>query len=41
MEEVAIMQRILPEKEFLSWVKKFAPQLFSKKMEMGCRKSIG
>jgi hypothetical protein len=31
MEEVAIMQRILPEKEFLSWVKKFAPQLFSKK----------
>ena len=31
MEEVAIMQRILPPKEFLSWVKKFAPQLFSKK----------
>ena len=31
MEEVAIMQRILPEKEFLSWVKKFAPQLFSEK----------
>jgi hypothetical protein len=31
MEEVAIMQRILPQKEFLSWVKKFAPQLFSKK----------
>ena len=31
MEEVAIMQRILPEKEFLLWVKKFAPQLFSKK----------
>lgn len=31
MEEIAIMQRILPEKEFLSWVKKFAPQLFSKK----------
>lgn len=31
MEEVAIMQRILPKKEFLLWVKKFAPQLFSKK----------
>lgn len=31
MEEVAIMQRILPEKDFLLWVKKFAPQLFSKK----------
>ncbi|WP_396161206.1 DUF2891 domain-containing protein [Flavobacterium sp.] len=31
MEEVAIMQRILPEKEFLSWVKKFAHKLFSKK----------
>jgi hypothetical protein len=31
MEEIAIMQRVLPQKEFLSWVKKFAPQLFSKK----------
>lgn len=30
MEEVAIMQRVLPQKEFLSWSKKFAPQLFSK-----------
>ena len=31
MEEMAIMQRILPQKEFLLWIKKFAPQLFSKK----------
>ena len=31
MEEVAIMQRILPQNEFIPWVKKFAPQLFSKK----------
>ncbi len=28
-EEIAIMQRILPQKEFLVWLKKFAPQLFS------------
>lgn len=31
MEEMGLMQRILPEKEFISWLKKFAPQLFSKK----------
>lgn len=31
MEEMGLMQRILPEKEFLTWLKKFAPQLFSKK----------
>lgn len=31
MEEIAIMQRILPAKEFIPWMKKFAPQLFSKK----------
>ena len=31
MEEVAIMQRILPQNEFIPWIKKFAPQLFSKK----------
>jgi len=31
LEEIAIMQRVLPEKEFVPWVKKFAPQLFSKK----------
>lgn len=30
MEEVGLMQRIMPEKEFLSWLKKFAPKLFSK-----------
>ena len=33
MEEVAIMQRVLPENEFLPWLKKFAPQLFSKKWQ--------
>jgi len=31
MEEMGLMQRILPQKEFISWLKKFAPQLFSKK----------
>lgn len=30
MEEIAIMQRILPKKEFLKWLKDFTPQLFSK-----------
>jgi hypothetical protein len=31
MEEMGLMQRILSEKEFLVWLKKFAPKLFSKK----------
>jgi hypothetical protein len=31
MEEMGIMQRILPEKEFLKWLKDFAPKLFDKK----------
>ena len=31
LEEMAIMQRILPQKEFLKWLRNFAPQLFSKK----------
>ncbi|KAF2519745.1 DUF2891 domain-containing protein [Flavobacterium salilacus subsp. salilacus] len=30
MEEAGIMQRILPEKEFLKWLKDFAPPLFNK-----------
>lgn len=30
MEEIAIMQRVMPEKEFLKWLKDFAPQLFDK-----------
>ena len=30
MEEMALMQRILPKKEFLTWLKKFAPRLFKK-----------
>ncbi len=34
MEEVAIMQRILPQNEFIPWIKKFAPQLFSKKWKL-------
>lgn len=33
LEEMAIMQRILPKTEFLVWMKKFAPQLFSKKFK--------
>ena len=31
MEEVGIMQKVLPKNEFLVWLKKFAPQLFNKK----------
>ena len=30
MEEMALMQRILPKNEFLTWFKKFAPNLFKK-----------
>lgn len=30
LEEMAIMERILPKNEFLKWVKDFAPQLFVK-----------
>jgi hypothetical protein len=31
LEEMAIMQRVLPKNEFLKWLKYFAPKLFSKK----------
>lgn len=31
LEEMGLMQRILPKKEFLAWLEKFAPQLFNKK----------
>jgi len=30
LEELGIMQRVLPEKVFLPWLKKFAPKLFHK-----------
>jgi hypothetical protein len=30
LEEIAIMQRILPKEMFLTWLKKFAPTLFKK-----------
>lgn len=30
MEEIVTMQRVLPQKEFLKWLKDFAPQLFNK-----------
>jgi Protein of unknown function (DUF2891) len=30
-EEMALMQRVLSKNEFIVWLKKFAPQLFSKK----------
>lgn len=30
MEEIGIMERILPEKVFLKWLKDFAPKLFNK-----------
>ena len=33
MEEIGLMQRILPETEFLIWLKKFAPNLFKKNFE--------
>lgn len=31
LEEMGLMQRVLGEKDFLQWLKKFAPQLFNKK----------
>lgn len=31
LEEIGIMQRILPEKDFIKWLKDFAPRLFDKK----------
>lgn len=30
MEEIGLMQRVLPTSDFLKWLKKFAPQLFHK-----------
>lgn len=30
MEEIGTMQRVMPEKEFLAWLKDFAPALFNK-----------
>lgn len=33
MEEIGLLQRILPETEFLNWLKKFAPNLFKKDFE--------
>lgn len=33
MEEIGLMQRVLSEKEFLSWLEKFAPNLFKKNFE--------
>lgn len=33
MEEIGLLQRILPETEFLNWLKKFAPNLFKKNFE--------
>ncbi len=30
LEEIGIMQRVLPKADFLKWLKKFAPQLFKK-----------
>lgn len=31
MEEIGIMQRVMPAKDFLKWLKDFAPELFNKK----------
>lgn len=33
LEEMGIMQRVLPAKSFLPWLKKFAPKLFNKKYD--------
>lgn len=33
LEEIGLMQRILPEKDFLKWLKGFSPQLFQKKFQ--------
>lgn len=34
LEEIGLMQRILSEKEFLSWLKKFSPQLLKKSFQL-------
>lgn len=31
LEEMGLMQRVLPKQEFFAWLKKFSPQLFNKK----------
>jgi hypothetical protein len=31
LEELGLMQRVLPQKDFFVWLKKFAPELFNKK----------
>jgi hypothetical protein len=33
LEEIGLMQRILSEKEFLNWLKKFSPELLDKKFQ--------
>jgi len=33
LEELGIMQRVLPSKSFLPWLKKFAPKLFNKQYD--------
>jgi hypothetical protein len=38
LEEIALMQRILVAKEFLPWLKKFSPALFSKKFTLAVAK---
>ncbi|MCP9752299.1 DUF2891 domain-containing protein [Ferruginibacter sp. HRS2-29] len=33
MEEINLMEKVLPANEFIAWAKKFAPQLFNKKFD--------
>lgn len=33
LEEIGIMQRVMPEKEFVAWLKDFAPAIFNKKYD--------
>ena len=33
LEEIGLMQRILPGKEFLKWLKQFSPQILKKNFE--------
>jgi hypothetical protein len=34
LQEMSIMQRVMPEKKFLKWLKKFLPQLHKKKYDL-------
>lgn len=38
MEEINLMEKVLPSNEFIAWAKKFTPQLFNKKFDWAVAK---